>query len=73
MYKDVLRSIDDVSLFPVIAFVAFFIFFIMLFVYVIKIDKKEVNHMAAIPLDDPTAFETLSPNGKAHNYDSKSI
>lgn len=73
MYKDVLRSIDDISLFPVIAFVAFFIFFIMLFVYVIKIDKKEVSHMSAIPLDDPTEFETLSPNGKAHHYDPKSL
>lgn len=65
MYKEVLRSIEDISIFPVIAFLAFFIFFIMLFVYVIKIDKKEVSHMASIPLDDPTAFETLSPNGKS--------
>jgi hypothetical protein len=51
MYKEVLRSISDVSIFPVIAFVMFFTFFILLTVYVFKMDKKEVSVMAGLPLE----------------------
>ncbi|GAB4409789.1 MAG: hypothetical protein OHK0039_13670 [Bacteroidia bacterium] len=52
MYKDVLRSIDGVSLFPVIAIVIFLIFFVLLLIYVIRMDKKEVSSLASIPLDE---------------------
>ncbi len=50
MYKDVLRSIADISIFPVIAFILFFSFFILLLIYVVRMDKKEVNMLAALPL-----------------------
>lgn len=68
MYKEVLRSISDVSIFPVIAFVMFFVFFVLLLVYVLKMDKKEIRHMSSIPLDDNLSFiRHISPNGKAHD------
>lgn len=51
MYKSILRSLDDISLFPVIAFLIFFIFFVMLFIWVIKMDKKSINHMASLPME----------------------
>ena len=52
MYKDVLRSIDDISLFPVIAILIFFVFFILLGIRVVKMDKKHVNKMAGLPLEE---------------------
>lgn len=48
--KEVLRSIDDVSLFPVVAILIFFTFFIGLLIYVIGLKKNEVADMAAIPI-----------------------
>ncbi len=68
MYKDVLRSITDIDIFPVIAIVIFMVFFIGLFVYVFKLDKKEVHKMASMPLDDQVPVEPRfpsSPNGQA--------
>lgn len=50
--KEVLRSINDVSLFPVIAILIFFTFFVGLLVYVIRMKKTEVADMASIPLRD---------------------
>jgi cytochrome c oxidase cbb3-type subunit 4 len=51
MYKAILQSLDDVTLFPIVAILIFFTFFVMLFVWVFKMDKKKVNHLAAMPLD----------------------
>jgi len=62
MYKSILRSLDDVTLFPIIAFLIFFIFFIMLFVWVIRMDKKRINYLASMPIDndaDGTSFNKL--------------
>ncbi|MDX1908793.1 MAG: hypothetical protein SF053_17285 [Bacteroidia bacterium] len=54
MYKDVLRSISDVSLYPVVAILIFFAFFVALIVYVLRMDKTQVRDMASIPvLDEP--------------------
>ena len=52
MYKDVLRSIDDISLFPVIAILIFFVFFLLLGIRVVKMDKKHVSKMAGLPLEE---------------------
>lgn len=67
MYKEVLRSISGAELFPVIAIIIFFVFFVLLLIYVVRMDKKEVDEMAAIPLDTPQKphFLSLTSNGKA--------
>lgn len=62
MYKDVLRSITDIDIFPVIAFTIFMVFFIGLFVYVFRLDKQEVNKMAAMPLEDQIPSDLRSPS-----------
>ena len=51
MYKDVLRSIDDISLFPVIAILIFFVFFAIILVRVIRMDRKKVDILSSIPLE----------------------
>ncbi|MEM7513691.1 MAG: hypothetical protein AAF388_22385 [Bacteroidota bacterium] len=60
MYKDVLRSIDDISLFPVIAILIFFVFFILLGIRVVKMDKKHVNKMAGLPLEEEESTTLFS-------------
>ncbi len=49
----------DIDIFPVIAFLIFMIFFLGLFVYVLRLDKREVNEMAAMPLDDQSLTEAI--------------
>ncbi|MDW3652026.1 MAG: hypothetical protein R8P61_33440 [Bacteroidia bacterium] len=61
MYKETLRSIDGVSLFPVIAILIFVIFFLIVLFFVIRMDKKRVQEFSALPLEDgPKSSNTLT-------------
>jgi len=69
MYKEILRSISDIDIFPIIAIVIFFLFFMGLLVWVFRMDKKHVNHMSNMPLKDDG--ELIPRNGKADRKDMK--
>lgn len=60
MYKNVLQNIDNIAIWPVISFVIFFVFFICLVWWVLKTDKKFINKMKSLPLDntDPATKES---------------
>jgi len=55
MYKDVLRSIEGVEIFPIIALLIFFTFFIGVIVWSIRMDGDRLRAMSLLPLegDDP--------------------
>ncbi|MEZ4825215.1 MAG: cbb3-type cytochrome c oxidase subunit 3 [Bacteroidia bacterium] len=68
MYKEVLSAMDDVSLFPLVAILLFFVFFVAIFIYVMRMDKREVDDLAAMPLKSGTLSDLtneVSLNGKA--------
>ena len=52
MYKEVLRSIEDIETMPLISLVVFMLFFIGMFIWVVTVDKKYIEHMEALPLND---------------------
>jgi cytochrome c oxidase cbb3-type subunit 4 len=52
MYKNVLQSIDNIAIWPVISFVIFFLFFICLLWWVFSADKKFIDKMKNMPMDD---------------------
>ena len=52
MYKETLRSIDGVSLFPVIAILIFVIFFLVVLYFVIRMDKNKVQEFSSLPLEN---------------------
>lgn len=58
MYKNVLQSIENIEIWPVISFVIFFIFFICLLWWVFTADKLFIKKMSDMPLD------TENPNLK---------
>lgn len=49
MYKDVLRSIDGIDIYPVMSLVIFGLFFTALIAYVIKVDNRHIDHMKDLP------------------------
>ncbi|NLR89785.1 MULTISPECIES: hypothetical protein [Flammeovirga] len=51
MYKDVLRSIEDIEIFPVIGFIIFFTFFIAWSVYAFRMKKESIAELSSLPLD----------------------
>ena len=64
MYKDVLRSISDIGIFPVISFVIFFSFFVLLLWWVAKMKRTQLDVMQNLPFDDVSTsnFSNTDPN-----------
>jgi len=58
MYKEVLRSIDNIAIWPLISFVIFFTFFIGLLWFTFTADKKFIKHMSNMPMDDTNSVPT---------------
>lgn len=54
MYKNVLQSIENIEVWPVISFVIFFVFFICLLWSVFTTDTKFIDKMKSLPFEDRT-------------------
>ena len=52
MYKNVLQSITDIEIWPVISFIIFFVFFLCLLAWVFTVDKKFIEKMSALPIEE---------------------
>ena len=61
MYKDVLRSIENIDIYPVISLLIFVLFFLGVFIWVIKMPKDFVDHMKSLPLDEDTELTEKQP------------
>ncbi len=62
MYKNVLQSIDNIAIWPVISFVIFFVFFICLVWWAFSVDKKFIDRMKALPVDEPKNQDLITSN-----------
>lgn len=51
MYNNVLQSIDNIAIWPLISFVIFFLFFLCLLLWVFTADKKFIKHMEGLPME----------------------
>lgn len=60
MYKNVLQSIDNIAIWPVISFVIFFLFFICLLWWVFTTKKTFIDKMKSLPLE--TAVQEKDSN-----------
>lgn len=52
MKKEILSSIENIEIYPIISLLIFVLFFIGMFIWVIKVDKKYVDHMKEMPFND---------------------
>lgn len=50
--KHNLDTIAGIDIFPVISFIIFFLFFIVLFIWVSKINKTELETISSLPLEN---------------------
>ncbi len=62
MYKNVLQNIDNIAIWPVISFVIFFLFFLCLLWWVFTADKKFIEEMEVLPMED-----SKTENGKSNS------
>ncbi|MBK6527790.1 MAG: cbb3-type cytochrome c oxidase subunit 3 [Crocinitomicaceae bacterium] len=50
--KGNLTSIDGIEIFPIISLVIFFTFFVGLGIYILRADRKTIEEIKRIPLDE---------------------
>ena len=55
MYKEVLRTIVGIEIFPVLSLVIFLAVFVVMLVWVIRLDRHRLATYATLPLDDAAA------------------
>ncbi len=51
MYKNVLRAIEDIGIYPSISLILFFTFFVIMIIYLIKKGKHYWDDVARLPLE----------------------
>lgn len=52
MYNNVLQSIENIAIWPMISFVIFFLFFLCLLLWVFTADKAYIKYMGDLPVQD---------------------
>jgi cbb3-type cytochrome oxidase subunit 3 len=62
MYKNILQSIDNIEIWPIISFVIFFAFFIGLLWWVFTRDKEFIAKMKRMPIQESDETEPCIPN-----------
>ena len=61
MYKEVLRSMENVEIFPIISLVIFVLFFIGMAIWALKVPKDYIEHMSSLPMDDDKELTDKQP------------
>ena len=61
MYKEVLRTIVGIEIFPVLSLVIFLTVFMVMLVWVFRMDRERLAIYASLPLGDATA---VLPEGR---------
>jgi hypothetical protein len=59
MFKHYFEQIQNVEIWPIISLILFFVFFTMTIIRIFFMDKKHIDKMKGLPLDDE-AGETLT-------------
>lgn len=62
MYKNILQSIDNIAIWPVVSFVIFFVFFICLLWWVFSVDKNFITKMKQLPIDTDLPNKNTTSN-----------
>ena len=77
MYKNVLQSIENIDIWPIISLSIFFIFFLCMALWWWQMDKEHIKKMARMPLEDSddndTARNDLQDNRKDESVKKSSI
>jgi len=50
--RNVLESISGVEIFPIISLLIFVVFFTLVLIWVFKLDKKTINKLENMPLEE---------------------
>jgi hypothetical protein len=58
MYKETLRAIAGIGLFPAVSLVLFVVVFALVLIQVLRMDRTETEQIAGLPLDRPDGLRS---------------
>jgi hypothetical protein len=62
MYKDILRSIAGIEVFPLLSLGLFLTVFLVVLVWTARLDRGRLARLSRLPLDDGSAVRTARPS-----------
>ena len=68
MYKEILQSIEGISVYPIISLIVFILFFAIMLVWLFKVDKNYIKKMENLPFEKE---EENNFNNTGDLYDKK--
>lgn len=68
MYKEILQSIEGISVYPIISLIVFILFFAIMLVWLLKVDKNYIKKMENLPFEKG---EENNFNNTGDLYDKK--
>lgn len=51
MHKEILQSIDGISIYPIISLIVFVLFFTIILIWMFKVDKNYIKKMENLPFE----------------------
>jgi len=60
MYKETLRAIAGIGLFPAVSLVLFFIVFSVMLLRVFRMNRADTDHLAGLPLEPADGLPSVS-------------
>ena len=51
MYKEILQSIEGITIYPIISLVVFVLFFAVILIWMLKVDKNYIKKMENLPFE----------------------
>ncbi|HEX5214441.1 MAG TPA: hypothetical protein VFV98_03205 [Vicinamibacterales bacterium] len=61
MYKEILRSITGIEVFPLVSLLLFVVVFAAVVIHAARLDRTRAARLAGLPLDDPDCAATPVP------------
>lgn len=58
MFKHYFEQIQNIEIWPIISLILFFVFFTLTIIRIIFMDKKHIDKMKSLPLDDMDETKT---------------
>jgi len=60
MMRDVLQSVEGISLYPIISMIIFVLFFVILIIWMVRVDKNYIKKMSNLPLEKEDENEIIN-------------
>jgi cytochrome c oxidase cbb3-type subunit 4 len=57
MFKNYFNGIEGIASYPVFSLIVFFLFFLSLMIWLVRADKKALNEISRMPLDESNGDE----------------